>query len=150
MKIYDKKALFMTILYLTLIGLELWMIRKGNISMLDILILLYVFSRLKINIKAVFSKEGSLQRKKLVEKEKKAYKNAFGRIAPLVPFSFLFLIGLGILLLKLVKGSLFGFYVIIFGVFSPILVDAIITSEMHRMETEQDMEETEENYESVE
>lgn len=138
MKIYDKKALFMTILDFTLIGLELWMIRKGNISILDISILLYVFSRLKINIQAVFSKEGSMQRKKLVEKEKKAYKNTFGGLAPLVPFSFLCFIGFGILLLKLVKGSLIGFYVIIFGVFSPILVDAIITSEMHRMENEEE------------
>ena len=74
---------------------------------------------------------------KMIEKERNAYKNVFGRFAPLAPFSFLFLIGFGILLLKLVKGSLLGFYVIIFGVFSPMLVDAIITSEIHRMDNEE-------------
>ena len=137
MKIYDKKALFMVLLDFALIGFEVWTIRKGDIGMLDISIFLFIFSRLKINIKAVFSGEGSKQRKKLIEKERNAYKNVFGRFAPLAPFSFLFLIGFGILLLKLVKGSLLGFYVIIFGVFSPMLVDAIITSEIHRMENEE-------------
>lgn len=138
MKIYDKKALFMALLDFALIGFELWMIRKRDITILDIFILISVFSRLKINTKAVFSEAGSLQRKTLVEKEKNAYKNVFGRFAPLAPFSFLVLIGIGILLLKLVQGSLLGFYIIIFGVFSPMLVDAIITSEMHRVENEEE------------
>lgn len=41
-----------------------------------------------------------------------------------------------ILLLKLLPGRMLGFYIIIFGMFSPMMTDVIISSERHRIETE--------------
>lgn len=137
MKIYDKEALLMVVFDFLMIAMALWNFYSRGPAVHNIAILLYGCSRFKNNIMSAFSEENSKKRRKQVEKEKQAYKNVFGRFALFAPFSFFILLAIGLLLLKILKGSMLGIYVIIFGLFSPMLVDAIITTEMHRMETEQ-------------
>ena len=138
MKIYDKEALLMVVFDFLMIAMALWNFYSRVPAVHNIAILLYGCSRFKNNIMSAFSEENSKKRRKQVEKEKQAYKNVFGRFALFAPFSFFILLAIGLLLLKILKGSMLGIYVIIFGLFSPMLVDAIITTEMHRMETEQE------------
>ena len=68
MKIYDKEALFVTILDLAIIALAVWNIVGGEVEIHHIAILLYACSGLKTNIKAVFSEEDSKKRQKQVGK----------------------------------------------------------------------------------
>lgn len=138
MRIYDKEALLMVILDFAILAYALGHIIRRDVEIFHIAVLLYACSDLKNNIKAVFSEEDSKKRTSQVKVLKMAYKNVFGRFAPLAPFSFFIFLGVGLLLLKIMKGSMLGAYVIIFGLFSPMLIGAIITSEIHRIETEQE------------
>lgn len=138
MKIYDKEALFMVLLDFAILAYALAHIIRREVEIHHIAILLFASADLKTNIIATFSEEGSKKRKKQVEKEKQAYKNVFGRFAPLAPFGFFICLGIGLLLLKLLPGRMLGVYVIICGFFAPLFERIIIGDEMVRMEKEQE------------
>ena len=107
MKIYDKEALLMVVLDFAILAYALGHIIRREVEIFHIAVLLYVCSDLKNNIKAVFSEEDSKKRTSQVKVLKMAYKNAFGRFAPLAPFSFIIFLGVGVLLLKILKGSIY-------------------------------------------
>ena len=138
MKLYDKEALVMTILDVVAITLAIWYMIKREVDVCSVAVLLYACLGLKTNIKAVFSEEASIKRKKQIANLKKAYRNVFGRFAPLAPFSFIIFLGVGVLLLKILKGSMLGIYVIIFGAFTPMLIDIMVRTEMGRVEAEEE------------
>ena len=138
MKIYDKEALLMVVLDFAILAYALGHIIRREVEIFHIAVLLYACSDLKNNIKAVFSEEDSKKRTSQVKVLKMAYKNAFGRFAPLAPFSFIIFLGVGVLLLKILKGSMLGIYVMIFGAFTPMLIDIMVRTEMGRVETEQE------------
>lgn len=138
MKIHDKEALVMTILDVVAIALAIWYMIKREVDICSVAVLLYACLGLKTNITAVFFEEASKKRKKQVANLKKAYRNVFGRFAPLAPFSFVIFLGVGALLLNVLKGSMLGIYVMIFGAFTPMLIDIMVRTEMGRVETEQE------------
>ena len=144
-KIYNKEAFLMLIFDLGILLLATWDFYKHGPAARNVAVLIYVCSSLKRNTKYAFIEEESKQMQIEYEKQKTAYKNVFGRFAPFAPFSFFIFLGVGLLLLKLLPGRMLGFYVIIFGMFSPMLTDAIISSERHRMENER----KEEKHESI-
>lgn len=138
MKIYDKEALLMVVFDFLMITMALWSFYSRGPAIHNVAVLLYGCSRFKNNIMPAFSEEDSKKRKRQVEKEKKAYKNVFGKFAPLAPFGFFIFLGIGLLLLKLLPGRMLGVYVIICGFFAPMFERIIISDEMVRMETEQE------------
>ena len=138
MKLYDKEALVMTILDMVAITLAIWYMIKREVDVCSVAVLLYACLGIKTNITAVFSEEASIKRKKQIANLKKAYRNVFGRFAPLAPFSFIIFFGVGVLLLKILKGSMLGIYVIIFGAFTPMLIDIMVRTEMGRVEAEEE------------
>ena len=103
MKIHDKEALVMTILDVVAITLAIWYMVKREVDVCSVAVLLYACLGLKTNITAVFSEEASIKRKKQIANLKKAYRNVFGRFAPLAPFSFIIFLGVGVLLLKILE-----------------------------------------------
>lgn len=132
MKVYDKEALFMVAFDFLMIAVALWSFYSRGPAVHNVAILLYNCSRFKNNIVPIFSEEASKWRKK----QKKAYKNLFGKFAPFAPFGFYIFLGIGVLLLKLLPGRMLGVYVIIFGFFVPMFERFIISDEMARMENE--------------
>ena len=120
------------------IALAIWYMIKREVDICSVAVLLYACLGLKTNITAVFSEEASIKRKKQIANLKKAYRNVFGRFAPLAPFSFIIFLGVGVLLLKILKGSMLGIYVIIFGAFTPMLIDIMVRTEMGRVEAEEE------------
>ena len=138
MKLYDKEALLMVILDFGLIAFTIWNFYYYGPAIHNVAILLYACDGFRRNIKYAFVEEDSKQKQIELEKQKVAYKNVFRKFAPFAPFSFFIFLGLGLLFLKLLPGRMLGIYVIIFGLFSPMLVDTIVSTERHRMETEQE------------
>ena len=138
MKIYDKEALFMVVLDFLMIAIALWSFYSRGPAVHNVAILLYSCSSIKKNLKPVFLEESCKQRKAQIEKQKQAYKNVFGRFAPLAPFSFFIFLGLGVLLLKLLPGRLLGVNVIVCGLFAPMFERIFINDELVRMEKEQE------------
>ena len=138
MKIYDKEALFMVILDFLMIAMALWSFNYRGPAIHNVAILLYSGLSIKKNIRPIFLEDSSRQRKKQIEKQKQAYKNVFGRFAPLAPFSFFIFLGIGLLLLKLLPGRMFGAYVILCGFFAPLFERIFISDELVRMDREQE------------
>ena len=138
MKLYDKEALIILVLDLGLIVLALWSFFNRGPAIHNVAILLFSCSSLKNNITYAFSEKGSKDRKRQVQKEKSAYRNVFGRFAPLAPFSGFIMLGIGLLLLKNIKGSLLGVYVIICGMFAPFFNKIFIRDEIARMDAEKE------------
>ena len=113
-KIYNQETFLMLIFDLGILLLAIWDFYKHGPAAHNVAALIYECSGFKRNLKYTFIEEDSKQMWIEREKQKTAYRNVFGRFAPLVPFSGFIFLGLGLLLLKLLPGRMLGFYIIIF------------------------------------